>query len=342
MKKGIVKLLVLLLITMLVFTGCSANDTPSKEEDTVTNESQSSEQNAPEEIIFNIGISQLADHPALDDARRGFEDGLKELGVNAKISYQNSQGDIPTSLTIAEKFVKDKMDLIYAIATPAAQSAKQATSDIPIIFSAVTDPVDAELVDSMENPGGNVTGTSDLTPMDRQLQLFKDLDSSIEKVGIVFNTSEPNSQIQVDMAKELAPSIGLEIVEVGISNINDIPQALDSMIRKVDAIYTITDNMVASAINVVSEKAIANKLVTVGAEDSHVKGGILITDGLSYYELGRQSAGMAKEILVDGKSPANIPSATSENTEKVFNEETLKALGLDENNPALNGAEKVE
>ncbi|MFA5576634.1 MAG: ABC transporter substrate-binding protein [Tissierellaceae bacterium] len=342
MKKGIVKLLALLLITMLVFTGCSANDTPSKEEDTVTNESQSSEQNAPEEIIFNIGISQLADHPALDDARRGFEDGLKELGVNAKISYQNSQGDIPTSLTIAEKFVKDKMDLIYAIATPAAQSAKQATSDIPIIFSAVTDPVDAELVDSMENPGGNVTGTSDLTPMDRQLQLFKDLDSSIEKVGIVFNTSEPNSQIQVDMAKELAPSIGLEIVEVGISNINDIPQALDSMIRKVDAIYTITDNMVASAINVVSEKAIANKLVTVGAEDSHVKGGILITDGLSYYELGRQSAGMAKEILVDGKSPANIPSATSENTEKVFNEETLKALGLDENNPALNGAEKVE
>ncbi|MCK9443651.1 MAG: ABC transporter substrate-binding protein [Tissierellaceae bacterium] len=342
MKKGIVKLLVLLLITMLVFTGCSANDTPSKEEGTVTNGSQSSEQNVPEEVVFDIGISQLADHPALDDARRGFEDGLKELGVNANIHYQNSQGDIPTSLTIAEKFVKDKVDLIYAIATPAAQSAKQATSDIPIIFSAVTDPVDAELVDSMESPGGNVTGTSDLTPMDRQLQLFKDLDSNIKKVGIVFNTSEPNSQIQVDMAKELAPSIDLEIVEVGISNINDIPQALDSIMKKVDAIYTITDNMVASAINVVSEKAIANKMITVGAEDSHVKDGILVTDGLSYYELGRQSAAMAKEILVDGKSPANIPSATSENTKKAFNGETLKVLELDENNPALQGAEKVQ
>lgn len=142
------------------------------------------------------------------------------------------------------------------------------------------------------------------------------------------------------MAKELAPSIGLEIVEVGISNINDIPQAVDLIVKKVDALYTITDNMVASAINVVSEKAISNKMITVGGEDSHVAGGILITDGISYYELGKQTAKMAKEILVDGKSPADIPSATATNTKKVFNEKTLEALGLDKNNKVFEDATK--
>lgn len=322
------KLMVLAVAGLITLTGCTTGE--SKPADTTKK-------------TFTIGISQLAEHPALDDARRGFEDGLKELGVDAEIAYQNAQGDIPNSVSIAQKFVKDKVDLIFAIATPAAQSAKQATNgEIPVIFSAVTDPVIAELVESMEKPGGNVTGTSDATPMDRQLQLFKDLDSNIKKIGIIFSTSEPNSQIQVDMAKELAKDMGLEIVEVGVTTINDIPQAVDSIVKKVDAIYTITDNMVASAINVVAQKAIENKLITVGAEDSHMKGGILITDGISYYELGKQSARMAKEILVDGKSPSEIPSETLENTTKVFNEETLNALGLDKNNGAFKDAVKIE
>lgn len=322
MKKRVLQVLSIAMAVMIFFVGCTGDKKSTQS--------------------FNVGISQLADHPALDAARQGFEDGLKELGVNVNIIYQNAQGDIPTSLSIAEKFVKDKVDLIYAIATPAAQTAKQVTRDIPIIFSAVTDPVEAELVETMENPGGNVTGTSDLTPMDRQLKIFRDLDNNIKKIGIVFNTSEPNSQVQVEMAKSIAPTLGLEIVEVGISNINDIPQALDSIIRKVDGIYTITDNMVASAISIVAEKAIANKMITVGAEDSHVKGGILITDGISYYELGKQSAHMAKAILVDGKKPADIPSATSNNYEKSLNEGTVKALGLNPDIPVFKDAIKIE
>lgn len=326
MKKRIVKLVSLALVSMVIFTGCTSNDSTSTSKDEV----------------FKIGISQFAEHPALDDARRGFEDGLKELGVNVEIDYQNAQGDIPTSLSIAQKFAKDKVDLIYAIATPAAQSAKQATADIPIVFSAVTDPVEAELVDSMEKPGGNVTGTSDLSPMDRQLQLFKDLDETIEKVGIIFNTNESNSQIQVKMAEEIGSTIGLDIVSIGISNINDIPQALDSLANKVDGIYTITDNMVASAIYLVAEKALENKMITVAGEDSHVKGGILITDGISYYELGKQSAQMAKKILVDGKQASEIPSETAINTTKVFNEDTLKALGLDQDHPVFNDAVKID
>ncbi len=329
MKKSKISKLVSLAVSGIVFlSGCNSN----------VNKPNS----VSEEKIFKIGISQLADHPALDDARLGFEDGLKELGINAEIDYQNAQGDIPTTMSISQKFIKDKVDLIYAIATPAAQSAKQSTNDIPILFSAVTDPVVAELVDSMESPGGNVTGTSDASPMDRQLQLFKDLDSNIKKVGIIFNTSEPNSQVQVEMAKDLAPSIGLEIVEIGISSISDMPQAINSIVKKVDGIYTITDNMVASAINIVSEKAISNKLITVGAEDSHVSGGILVTDGISYYELGKQTAQMAKEILVDKTLPSNIPSQTATNTKKVFNMKTLKALEIDENNEVFKDASKID
>lgn len=325
MKKSIIsKLLTVALISIILLSGCSLNVGQSVE--------------GKKDIT--IGISQLAEHPALDEARRGFEDGLKELGIDANIKYQNAQGDIPTSLSIAQKFVRDEVDLIFAIATSAAQSAKQATGDIPIIFSAVTDPVEAELVKSVDSPGGNITGTSDESPMDRQLKLFKDIDSNIKKIGIIFNTGEPNSQVQVRKAKELSANLGLEIVEVGINTINDIPQAVDSIIKKVDAIYTITDNMVASAINVVAEKAIENNIITVAAEESHLAGGILITDGISYYELGKQSAEMAKKILVDGKSPSDIPVETATNTKKVYNEETLKALRLDINNKAFKDAEK--
>lgn len=326
MKKNVIsKLLTIFLISIVLLSGCNSKGS----------------QTTVDKKAITIGISQLAEHPALDAARRGFEDGLKELGIEADIVYQNAQGDIPTSLSIAQKFVKDGVDLIFAIATSAAQSAKQATDEIPIVFSAVTDPVEAELVKSMDSPGGNITGTSDESPMDRQLKLFKEIDSSIKKVGIVFNTSEPNSQVQVKKAKELAATLGLEIVEVGINTINDIPQAVDSIIKKVDAIYTITDNMVASAINVVAEKAIENNMITVGAEESHVTGSILITDGISYYELGKQSAKIAKEILIDGKSPSVIPVETAVNTKKVYNEETLNALGLDINNEVFKDAEKI-
>ena len=335
--KKISKLMALILIGMMILTGCSTGVNKVEDDENTHDSSDISE-----ETIYKIGISQLAEHPALDDARQGFEDGLKELGVKAEIDYKNAQGDIANTVSIAQKFASDKVDLIFAIATPAAQSAKQATNDIPIIFSAVTDPVQAELIDSMEVPGANITGTSDASPMDRQLQLFKDIDSNIKKVGIIFNTSEANSHVQVEMAKEIAKDLDIEIVEVGISTINDIPQAVDSIVKKVDGIYTITDNMVASAINVVSEKAIENQLITVGAEDAHIAGGILITDGISYYELGKQSARMAKEILVDKKEIANLSAEVSSNTEKVFNKNTLKSLNLDENNIIFKDVREID
>lgn len=324
-KKKISKLVFGLVVGSILLTGCSSKDGQK----TGTNGDKVDGKK------FSIGISQLAEHPALDDARRGFEDGLKELGVDAEIDFKNAQGDIPTTTTIAQKFSSDKVDLIYTIATPAVQAAKQVTSDIPILFSAVTDPVDAGLVQDWKKPGGNLTGTSDEAPMDRQLKLFNQLDPSIKKVGIIFNTSERNSEIQVKTAEKLAADFELEIVAIGISNINDIPQTMDSLVKKVDAIYTITDNMVADGINIVSEKALANNMIIVGAEDSHVKGGALIADGLSYYELGKQTATMAKKILVDGESPSSIEVEKAQNTSKVFNEETMNKLNIDKGNEAF-------
>lgn len=291
---------------------------------------------------FKIGISQFAEHPALDDVRKGFEDELKSLGVNADIIYKNSQGDTGVAGVIAQKFISDKADLIFGIATVSAQAAKQSTDKIPVLFSAVTDPVNSQLVKTMDKVGGNVTGTTDATPMEKQLGLFQKIDPKIKKVGIIYNTSESNSEIQVANAKEIGAKLGLEIRAVGVNNINDIPQAVNSMISKVDGFYTITDNIVASAINLISMAANERGMVTVGAEEAHVKGGILLTDGLSYYELGRQTGHMAKEILVDGKKPEDMPVETLANTTKVVNVKTMNNLKLNKELPVFEGAEFIE
>lgn len=298
--------------------------------------------NAQEGKKFKIGISQFAEHPALDDVRRGFEDELKSLGVEADITYKNSQGDTGVAGVIAQKFVSDKSDLIFGIATVSAQATKQSTDKIPVLFSAVTDPVNSQLVKTMDKVGGNVTGTTDATPMEKQLELFKKINPEIKRIGIIYNTSESNSEIQVANAKEIGAKLGLEIRAVGVNNINDIPQAVNSLVSKVDGFYTITDNIVASAINLISMAANERGLVTVGAEEAHVKGGILLTDGLSYYELGRQTGRMAKEILVDGKKPEDMPVETLANTTKVVNEKTMKKLKLNKELPVFEGAEFIE
>ena len=323
MKK--VKLSLLLFLIPMILTGCRS---------TVHKVEGSGEE-------YVIGIIQSAEHLALDDTRLGFEDGLKELGVNAKIIYQNAQGDIPTSLSIAQKFAKDQVDLIYAIGTPAAQSAKHATDKISILFSAVTDPVKTGIVKDWDDVGGNITGTSDMAPIGSQLKMFKEIDPNIKTIGILYNTSESNSEIQLEKVKELAPREGLEILAMGVSNASELPQTIDSLLNKVDAVYGLSDNLVASSITLVSNKLIDKKIVSVFAEESQVKGGALITNGFSYYQLGKQTAQMAKEILVDKKNISTIPVGLAEKTISTVNINTLKALELDENLPLFKDAIKV-
>ena len=303
------KILTLLLSVSLLLTACGTSKTTSKAD-------------------ITIGINQLMEHPALDDARQGFIDELKDQGLEVDIVYKNAQGDIPNSVSIAKKFVTDKVDLIFAIGTPAAQSTKQATDQIPVLFSAVTDPVASGLVESNESPAGNITGTSDMASVESQLELFNILDPTIKNIGIIYNTGESNSDVQIAEVEKYAANYGLTVHKSGVNKINDVPQSLDYILDKVDAMYLLSDNMIASSVALVSKKLLEKNMISVCAEESQVAGGILITDGLSYYELGRQTGKMAKEILLDKKSPSEIPIGFSTSKDIKVNKNTLETLQL--------------
>ena len=284
------------------------------------------------EKTFKIGISQIIDHKALNDAREGFEERLKELGLEADIDFESADGDVPTSQLIAEKYVSDKVDLIYAIATPAAQTAQNATKSnkIPVIFSAVTDPFKAGLVgENIED--NNVTGVTDEATTANILELLnivKDLTGDKNSIGVIYNTAEANAVSQVEKLQELTKDLGMQVVAVPISNLTEIDQALEIVNNKAGALYLINDNMVASAVEMIASKAKDKGLITVSTDSSHVEGGAMFSIGLSYKQLGRQAAEAAKQILIDGVSPEDIPVAGSQKLFRFINKGAAEALGV--------------
>lgn len=316
-----------LIAVILLLTACKAEEVKD-----ITKESADS--------TLKVGILQLTQHPALDAARIGFEEELEN--ENIEIIYQNAQGSIPNISTIGQKFIRDDLDLIFAISTPVAQGLKNMETDIPIIFTAITDPVSTEIVENMEKPNTNFTGTSDEAPIKEQFELFLELDDTIKTIGVLFSTSELNSQIQLEQIREIANELNLNIEEMGVSNINEIPKATDSLIKKVDAIYTPADNMIASSIQVITEKATASNIITIGAEEAHVEGGALITNGINYKNLGAQSAKMAKDILFNNKDIKNMSVQKSENTELVINQTTLERLNLKISDELLNKSKTIK
>lgn len=310
-----VSLLISILLTTTMIAGCSAN--------------KGGTQNQNKKV--SIGITQIAEHPALDAAREGFIEALKskgyEQGGNLDIEVQNAQGDIGTSQMISQNFVSQNKDLIFAIATPAAQAAFNSTKDIPIIITAVTDPIKAGLVSSIEKSNTNVAGTSDDVPLDKQFKLLKDIFPQSKKVGILYNTSEVNSEVQIEKAKEIAKNYDLEIITSGINSVNDMSTALDLILNKVDVLYTLTDNLVASSMPLISSKAIEKKIAVVGAEEAHVKGGALITEGISYKKLGFEAGLKAIEVF-EGKDIKEMSVSTLKDTELIINSTTLEKLGI--------------
>lgn len=302
--------------------------------------------NNPEESkkIVKIGITQIVEHPALDSAREGFIEALKskgyEDGKNIEIDFQNAQGDMPTTQTIANSFVSKKKDLILAIATPAAQAAYNASKDIPILITAVTDPVAAGLVKSLEKPDTNVTGTSDDVPIEKQFELLKKLLPNSKKVGILYNTSESNSQIQVEKAKKAAPDFGLEIISAGITNVNEIPQALNSLIGKMNVLYIPTDNMIVSAMPLVSSECFKKNIPVIGAEKGVVEQGALATTGIDYYRLGFQTGLMAVDVL-NGKATNTMPITTLKDMQLVINTDAVKKLNISVPGEISSMAEKI-
>ncbi len=278
-----------------------------------------------------IGVLQLIQHPALDKANQGFTDAIRDSKLHAVIDQQNASGEQPACQTIAEKFADDNDNLIYAIATPAAQAAAAATTEIPIVISAVTDPAGSGLVASNDAPGGNVTGTSDLTPVKEQIDLLRKLLPSAKKVGILYCTAESNSAIQVKMAKEACDAAGLEAKEYSVSSSNEIQTVVESMIGNADVIYTPTDNTIAAGMSTVSSVATDHKIPIICGEEGQLEGGGLATYGIDYYQLGYMAGEQAVSILRDGRKPADIPIGylSADKCKLSVNQDAADELGID-------------
>ena len=286
-----------------------------------------------EEKVYKIGICQLSEHVALDAAYEGFVDGLEEAGYvdgeNIEIDYQNAQGDQSNCPTIASKLVNDQSDLILAIATPAAQACANATEEIPILVTAVTDPAASGLVEDNTAPGSNISGTSDLTPVKEQLDLMMQLLPDTEKIAILYCSSESNSEIQAELAMEAAEELGIETIEATVSNSNEIQQVVQNLIGKADAIYAPTDNIIAAGMQTVSLVANPAGLPIICGEEGMVKNGGLATNGINYYNLGKQTAAMAVKILEGEAEPATMPIEYLEDVETVINAATAEELGIE-------------
>ncbi|WP_127129560.1 ABC transporter substrate-binding protein [Georgenia sp. SYP-B2076] len=289
----------------------------------------SSPKAAGKEGAVEIGITQIVSHPSLDAAREGFKEALADGGYveGEDVTYdeQNAQGDQATATSIASKFATDGKDLVLAIATPTAQAAAQAITDTPIVITAVTDPVEAGLVDSLEKPGGNITGTSDKNPVEEQLGLLKELRPDAKTVGIVYSSGEVNSQVQVDMAKEAAKSLGLEIEVATITTSGEVQQAAQSL--DVDAFYVPTDNAVVSALESLIQVAETKQVPVIAAEGDSVERGGVATYGIDYTELGRQTGEMAIKIL-KGADPATMPIETQKTLKLVVNPAAAERMGV--------------
>jgi len=282
--------------------------------------------------VKKIGVIQFVQHGALDAANKGFVDGLASRGYkdgeNIKIDQQNAQGDQSNLKTISQRFVNDKVALIYALATPAAQIVANETKDIPIVGSAITDYVAAKLVKANDKPGGNVTGTTNYMPARRQIDLALKLVPQAKTVGALYNLGEVNSQMQVKEMKAYAAEKGLKVIEATVTSVNDIQQAVQSLVGKVDFIYCPTDNTIASAMANVAKVALPAKLPVIVGDETMVKTGGLAGVSVDYYKLGFQAGLMAADIL-DGKAkPADMPIQQQENVAVVINREAARAIGL--------------
>lgn len=280
--------------------------------------------------IYQIGVVTYTSHPALDAAYQGFLDGLKDAGYedgkNIRIDFQNPQSDQGTLTSIANTFASADKDLLFAIATPPAQALAQVIKDRPIVFSAVTDPVKAGIVTSWEAPGGNVTGMSDLSPVKEQLALLKEIKPDVKTVGIVYSSSEANSQVLVELAQKEASALGLEIKSATVVNTSEVGQAAESLV--VDAYYVPTDNTVVTAIESLVQVAEKNKRLVVAADTDSAARGVAAALSLNYYKQGKQAATMAARILKDGVKPADMPVETQKELDLVINPKASSAQGV--------------
>ncbi|WP_240675744.1 ABC transporter substrate-binding protein [Ammoniphilus sp. CFH 90114] len=333
MRKIFVPIVCSLMMLMTACGGSSSTTQPAEPAKPAESTAAPAAGNAEKKTV-KIGITQIVEHPSLDAAREGFLAGLKDGGYvegeNLKVDIQIAQGDMNNNTTIAQKFAADKVDLILAIATPSAQAAAQATSDIPIFFTAITDPLGAKLVGSLEQPGKNVTGTSDTHPeaIPNTVKTIKEFFPDAKNVGVIYNSGEQNSVVNVENAKKVMQEQGLTAVEATASNSSEVKQAVESLVGRVDVIYVPKDNTAVSALESVTQVANQNKIPMFVGEMDSVKRGGFAGFGFEYYDLGYTTAKMAMEVLDGSKKPADIPVGFPEELNLVINKKAAEAQGV--------------
>lgn len=352
MKKN-VKFLMLAALAAAVLTGCSgssqtasttaadtAADTAASTtaaetaaaENTAADDKETSA--AATDTSYTIGIGQFAAHGSLDNCREGFLAGLAEEGIvegeNLTVLYENSQADGGIASQIITNFIAQKTDLICGIATPMAQSAYSAAkkNNIPVIFTAVTDPIAAELANADGTPVGEITGTSDKLPVTEQLKMIRTILPDAKTIGIMYTTSEVNSLSAIEEYKASAPEFGFEIVEIGISTTADVPLAADSLLEKVDCVTNLTDNTVVASLPVILDKAAKKNIPVFGSEIEQVKIGCLAAMGLDYVDLGKQTGRMAAAVLKGEKKASEMNFEVIEEAAFYGNTKVAENLGI--------------
>jgi len=344
--KKIIWLAVLLVAAMALLGGCARPTAPAPEGEPTETEAPSAKESAETEApqTYKIGIVQIVEHPALDAAREGFIRGLKDEGFvegeNVTFDYKNAQGEMSTAVTISKGFVADRVDLILAIATPCAQAAATATSEIPILITAVTDPVAAGVVKSLEKPETNVTGTTDMNPVKEQLELIKEINPAVKNVGVIYNSGEVNSVVQVELAKKVSAELGVSIVEAVATNSGEVGTAAESLVGKVEAIYIPTDNTVVSALRSVVRVAEEHNILLVSGDVESVANGCVATLGITYDGLGYQTGLMAARVL-RGADPATMPVLGSTEFTYAVNKTAAKNMGVELPPSLLDRADEI-
>lgn len=344
MKKSM-KVMAVAAAAVMALAGCSSKTAETtaadtKAEETTAAETTEAEKETEAESVeladgeYTVGIGQFAEHGSLDNCRTGFLQGLADEGIvegeNLTVLYENAQADGGTASQIMNNFLSKKVDLICAIATPIAQSAYSAAkdTDVPVIYTAVTDPVLAELANEDGTPVGEITGTSDKLPVESQLKMIRTMLPDAKTIGIMYSTSEINSVSAIEEYKEAAPEYGFEIVESGISSTADIPLAADALVEKVDCINNLTDNTVVSSLPVILDKAAKKNIPVFGSEIEQVKIGCLAAVGLDYVSLGEQTGKMAAQVLKGEKKASEMNFEVIEEAAFYGNNKVAENLGI--------------
>lgn len=330
-----------------LLAGCSSGGASSSQASSAApapSASAPSQEPAPDGAVRKIGLVQIMEHPSLNQIRESFINELEALGYGpdkVEIDYKNANSEQSNLTSICQTFAGDSKDLIVAIATPSAQAAAAAAPQIPLIFSAVTDPVAAELVSDPSKPDGLITGTSDYIAVDQIFGLMQKLTPDVKTVGMMYNVGEVNSVSVINNAKAYCDANGIAYVEATVTNSSEVQQAALSLVGKCDAIFTPIDNTVASAMPVLSQVAIENKLPVYPGADSMVIDGGFATVGVDYTLLGRQTAAMAAKVL-EGTPVSEIPVETLSDVATIINKTTAEALGITIPDDILSSAAVVE